>query len=74
MPSFPPSPPPEKGHSLFLTNPPLKIKVLSKPPFFENLLGGSTPLQKGGGCKLQHFIPPLILNINFIKRKLKIGP
>ena len=36
-------PPPEKSHPLFPCNPPLKIEVLSAPPLFENLIGGSTP-------------------------------
>ena len=35
---------PKKGHPLFLSNPPLKMKVLSIPhPLFENLIGGPTP-------------------------------
>ena len=35
--------PPRKGHPLFHTNLPLKIKVLSNPLFFKTLVGGSTP-------------------------------
>ena len=41
-------PPPEKSHPLFPSNLPLKVEVLSSPTF-ENLVGVSTPLQKGGG-------------------------
>ena len=45
---------PEKSHPppLFPRKPPLKVKVLSSPPLLENLVGGSTPLQKGGRCPL----------------------
>ena len=42
----------KKVTHLFPSNPPLKIEVLSTPPLFENLVGGSTPLpraEKGGG-------------------------
>ena len=40
----PPPAPPEKSHPLFISNPPLKVKVLSSPPpLFENLVGGSIP-------------------------------
>ena len=35
--------PREKSYSLFPSNLPLKIEVLSSPPFFENLVGGSSP-------------------------------
>ena len=50
----PPTPTPEKSHPLFPSNPPLNIEVLSSPPLFENLVGGSTPCRKGGAhyeCK-----------------------
>ena len=43
--------PPEKSHLPLSQQPPLKIEVLSSPPLFENLIGGSTcplPLQKEG--------------------------
>ena len=42
--------PPEKVNLLFPSNPPLKTEVLSSPPLFENLVGGSTPppSKKGG--------------------------
>ena len=47
-----PSPPLEKVNLPFPSNPPLKTEVLSSPPLFENLVGGSTPpppsQQKGG--------------------------
>ena len=44
------STPPQKSHPLFPSNLPLKLKVLSSPPLFENLVGGSTPpCRKGGG-------------------------
>ena len=41
----------KKVTPLFPINPSLKVDVLSSPPLFENLVGGSTPLplQKGGG-------------------------
>ena len=35
--------PPEKVNLPFPSNPPLKTEVLSSPPLFENLVGGSTP-------------------------------
>ena len=35
--------PPKKVTPLFPNNPPVKIKVLSRP-LFEHLVGGSTPL------------------------------
>ena len=42
--------PPEKSLPLFPSNPSLKVEVLSNPPLFENLVGGSTPpAEKGGG-------------------------
>ena len=44
-------PPPEKSHPLFPSNPPLKVEFLSSSPLFENLVEGSTPLQKRG-CTL----------------------
>ena len=38
----------EKSHPHFPSKPRLKVKVLSSPPFFENLVGGSTlPCRKG---------------------------
>ena len=42
---------PEKSHPPLSQQPPSKVEVLSSPPppLFENLVGGSTPLQKGGG-------------------------
>ena len=40
--------PPEKSHPLFPSNPPLKSEVLSSPPLFENLVGGSTPSSRKG--------------------------
>ena len=49
----------KESYPLFPSNPSLKDEVLSSPPLFENLVGGSTPLllvpqQKtrggGGGC------------------------
>ena len=46
--------PPGKSYPLFSSNPPLKVEVLSSPPF-ENLVGGPTPLspEEGrGGCIL----------------------
>ena len=49
-------PPPEKSQPPHSQQPPLKVEILSNPPFwkFENLRGGSTPLplspsRKGGG-------------------------
>ena len=40
-----PSPPsPKKITPLLPRNPPLKIEVLSSPPLFQTLVGGSTPL------------------------------
>ena len=36
-------PPPQKSHTHFPSNPPLKAEVLSSPPLSENLVGGSTP-------------------------------
>ena len=43
--------PPEKSLPLFPSNPSLKVEVLSNPPLFENLVGGSTPpCRKGGGA------------------------
>ena len=42
--------PPKKSHPLFPSNPPLKIEILSSPPFFENLVVGSTsPAERNGG-------------------------
>ena len=49
----PPPPTSEKGHLFFLSNPSLKVEVLSSPPLFENLVGGSTPplpSRKEAGC------------------------
>ena len=43
------TPPLKKVTSLFPSNPPLKIEILSIPPLFENLVGGSTPLAEMGG-------------------------
>ena len=47
----------KKVTPLFLSNPPLKVEVLSSPTLFENLVGGSTPPpspaeRRGGGCTL----------------------
>ena len=53
------SPPPEKCHSLFPSNLPLKVEVLSSPPF-ENLVGVSTPLQKGGGGGAHYAVVPTL--------------
>ena len=54
--------PPEKSHSPISQHPTLKTEVLlSPPPHFENLVGGSTPArppaEKGGGCTLWVSIP-----------------
>ena len=46
-----PLPPPEKSHSHFPSNPPLKVEVLSSPPFLKTWLEDQTPsspLQKEG--------------------------
>ena len=40
---------PEKSHLLFPTKLPLKVEVLSRPPLFETLVGGSTPLSNREG-------------------------
>ena len=42
--------PHEKSHPYFPAIPPVKVEVLSSPPppFFENLIGGSTPHQQKG--------------------------
>ena len=49
-------PPPEKSHPPFPSNPPLKVKVLSSIPLFENLVADSTspppPLAERRGCTL----------------------
>ena len=42
-----PRPPWKKAPSLS-QQVPLKVEVLSSPPLFENLVGGSTPCTKGG--------------------------
>ena len=39
----------KKVTPLFPGNPPLKTENLLSPPLFENLVGGSTPQQKGVG-------------------------
>ena len=49
----------KKVTPLFLSNPPLKVEVLSSPTLFENLVGGSTPplpsrKKRGGGA---HYAP-----------------
>ena len=51
----------KKITSLFSSNPPLKVKDLSSPPLFENLVGGSSPPPAergvgGGGCTLCKWI------------------
>ena len=49
---LPPPPHPEKSHPLLSQQPPQKSLGPVKPPFFENLVVGSTPpppLQKGEG-------------------------
>ena len=54
-----PSAAPEKKSPPFFSNLPLKVKVLSSPPLFENLVGGSTPpspSRKEGGV---HTMLPL---------------
>ena len=41
----------EKSHRPLTQQPPLKIEVLSSPPIFENLVGGSTPtVERQGGA------------------------
>ena len=43
---------------LFPSNPHLKIEVLSSPPFFENLVGGSSPpAERGGAHYAVHDVP-----------------
>ena len=46
--------PPEKSHSLFPSSPLLKVEV----PLFKNLVGGSTPQQKGLGDGGAHYGAP----------------
>ena len=46
--------PPENGHPLFSSTPPLKIEILSSPPFFENLVGGSIPSAERGVYNMIH--------------------
>ena len=71
-------PHPKKSHPLFLTNPPLKVEVLSSPLLFENIVGGSTPPhpQKSGGEEEgAHYVKMeinVINNKNFTKFYLKI--
>ena len=50
----PPPSPWKKVTLLFPNNLPLKVEVLSSPPLFENLVGGSTlhTVEGGRGCKL----------------------
>ena len=36
-------PPPQKSHTVFPSNPPLKAEVLSSPPFLKIWLGARTP-------------------------------
>ena len=53
----------KKVTPVFPSNPPLKVEVLSSPPLFENLVGGSTlNLQKGEGGA--HYIVMMIENIS----------
>ena len=49
------APPPNKVTPLFPTKPSLKVEVLSSPPLFGNLVGGSLPTAERGGCTLRLF-------------------
>ena len=53
--------PPEKSHPLFPSNPLLKIEILGTPPpfFFERLVGGSFPQQRGRGV---HYVAITLIN------------
>ena len=58
-------PPPEKSHPPLSQQPPVKVEVLPSPPFFENLVGGSTPARKKGGMHtmVYKYSPTIMLEI-----------
>ena len=49
--------PPEKCHPFFSSKPPLKLRLFH-PLFFENVIGGSIPQQKGGMGPPLNWGPP----------------
>ena len=57
-----------QSHPLFLGNPPLKTEVLSCPPLFEDLVGGSTHLQQKRG-EGAHYVN--IVSSNGIRKLIK---